>query len=310
MRFKKARTGGALALAAVVAAAVMWPSGPVGAVVGGVSAPGYYPYFVRVKVHFADGYSSCGGSLIAPSWVLSGAHCFAHDTPYEYTEVTIGSGRGTATGASAHPLYNGDTHDGHDLALIQVPPNWTVGVPPIQVGAPSDPGAYAAGTLATIMGTGMTSWNSDPSENLLAVDTVLRSDEYMNDMWDKWYTFDNWPDRLAIGAGARGETACKGDSGGPLVVYRNEVHVQVGVGSFTKDGCKTAAGFAELAGPQLAWVASHVPSIMERWGPCQLDLYRVGQYTARYTTTPFDGAQRDGAYYWTIGCEPADRVIG
>jgi hypothetical protein len=300
-----------LALAAVVAAAVMWPSGPAGAVVGGVSAPGYYPYFVRVEVQFTDGSASCGGSLIANSWVLSAAHCFDHESRYEGTEVAIGSVKGAAgVTASVHPLYNGDTHDGHDLALIQVPPNWTVGSPHVQVGAPSDAGAYAPGTLATIMGTGRTSANSDPSGNLLAVDTILRSDSYMDDLWNPWYWYDGWPDRLAIGAGMKGETACNGDSGGPLVVYRNGVHVQVGVASFTRTGCKTAAGFAELAGPQLAWVASHVPSIMDRWGPCELDIYRLGQYTARYTTTPFPGAQRDGANYWTIGCEPADLVIG
>jgi hypothetical protein len=160
------------------------------------------------------------------------------------------------------------------------------------------------------MGYGRTSAGGKPSPVLLAVDTVLHSDEYMDDMWNPWYWFDKWPDEFAIGAGAKGHTAGKGDSGGPLVVYRNEVTVQVGVASFTKTSCATAAGFAELSGAQLAWVASIVPSITTASGFCDIGYGGIGRYTARYTTTAFEGAQRDGAYYWTIGCEPLDPPVG
>jgi hypothetical protein len=281
------------ATAAVAFGAAMWPAVPAAAVVGGTNAPGYYPYFAKVEVLFADGVNQCGGSVIAESFVLSGC-CFEHDTPYRH--IRHDEWRSRPGRRRHHPLFNGNTADGHDLALIDVGPSRTAGITPVQVCAPADPGAYAPGTLATMMGYGRTSAGGEMSDVLLAVDTVLRSDDYMDDLFNPWYWYDKWPDRFAIGAGSQRQTVCNGDSGGPLVVYRNDVVVQVGVASLAKKSCNAAAGFAELSGAQLAWFATQVPSIMARWGTCQTEFGTPGVYSAQYTTTPIAGAQRDGAF--------------
>jgi hypothetical protein len=167
-------------------------------------------------------------------------------------------------------------------------------------------GAYAPGTLATIMGYGRTSANGPSSfPDLLAADTILQSDDYMDDIFNRWYWFDDWISSLMIGAGTTYQTACFGDSGGPLVVGRNGGPVQVGVFSFLSaydgDGCNAAGGYSELAGPQLAWIASLLPPVRDGWGGCISPSGLPGRPSASYG--PYQpGAQLDGPNYWKIWC--------
>lgn len=93
------------------------------------------------------------------------------------------------------------------------------------------------------------------------------------------------------------------------MVYRNDLPVEVGVGSFVKGSCNGPAGYAELAGAQLAWLATVVPSVVPRWGFCDAGLGTVGRYVTTYTTVAFPNAERDGPYYWGFGCEPYEPPV-
>jgi V8-like Glu-specific endopeptidase len=287
-------------LAAVVGAAL-----PADAIIGGTrSDPAQYPYFVRVD-HSGG---SCGGSVIDASWALTAAHCVANDAdepqdvdvrimrrndPHEYDTWDVSW---EATAVILHPLWDGVQGHGHDLALIQLPYNALAPMPRVQVGAPWDPWAYAPGTVVTAMGYGRRAPDDYGSPGLLAVDTILRTDAYMAGI------FGRWPAPLLIGAGTTYQTVCFGDSGGPLVLTRNGQVVQVGVVSLGGGDCNRAAGFAELAGPQLAWIASVVPSIMGRWGPCTSQYGTPGHPEATYGPTSSTGSQPDGPYHWRIWC--------
>ena len=61
----------------------------------------------------------------------------------------------------------------------------------------------------------------------------------------------------------------------------------------------------ELDGPQLAWIASVVPSIIAGWGPCTTSTGVDGDpyalYGANYTGVNRDG--RNGEYGWSLGCQ-------
>jgi V8-like Glu-specific endopeptidase len=285
-----------LALAGVLAGSLAVPvvgAGRAGAVVGGVEVPSStYPQFVWLPSQ------GCGSTVIARDTLLTAAHCVADlgQVPQGWISLTV------------HPLYNGDAHDGHDLAIIRVGAGLTdaAGITPIQVGSPWNPTYYAPDTPATIIGQGATQSGGPSTSRLRAVETVLRSDGYMDDIYNKWYSWDHWVEPLMIGAGSSHKTACGGDSGGPLLVDKNGTRnwVQVGVTSFGVNGCSNAAAFAELSGAQLAWIAREVPSVKDRWGTCYDHRGDVGQPVVRYQTAwNYPDLQRDGPFYWEISCE-------
>jgi Trypsin len=199
-----------------------------------------------------------------------------------------------ARSAILHPLYDGVPGDGHDLALIRLPAGALAGVPRVQVGSPWDPGAYAAGLGSTIMGYGQTGGSVTEDGAFRVAGTALRSGAAMAG------TFA-WKDALMIGAGSSGQTTCFGDSGGPLVERRAGRVVQVGVTSFGTQSCNQAAAFAELRGPQLAWIAINVPSIVDSWGTCTGPSGGAGVSEATYVAANTTGPQADGPYYGRSG---------
>jgi hypothetical protein len=294
-----------LAVGLAVAGAVVAPAAPALAIIGGTQVPfSDHPYFARVSTSL--GTKPCGGSVIADGVVLTAASCV---NPAVTTFVSVAGGAAAPGTVTLHPLWNGDVRDGHDLALIRVPPAVTAPVPKIQVGSPFDTGVYATGNPARIMGTGRTIPNGLFQPMLHVADTVLHSDDFMDDIYNPIFGSDHWVEPLMIGAGDPGRTICQGDEGSPLVVTDLRGRpVQVGVASFTPSNCGKSAGFAELRGAQLAWLASEVPSIVDRWDACPS--ITPGHPVSDYTTTPISYAERDGAFYWRMYCAPHQDRLG
>jgi trypsin len=273
----------------------------------------------------------CGGSVIDTGWILTAAHCITEDL--ERLQISIDvyvhdTYRYSAVELVIHPLWNESAGDGHDLALVRIPSYATEaggGIPEakkVQVGAPADPGAYAVGEIATMVGRGETFLGSGASPGLRDVHIPLHSDSYMSDIYDPWYWSDSWNEPLMIGAGWPTQTACKGDSGGPLTVNRSGVTVQVGVFSFFWPrgesimlvSCAQPAAYAELSGGQMAWIGATVPGVAARWGTCGVrnprlrGLETLGRWVATYVDTGSDstGPDKDGTYRWSISCVPLE----
>jgi Trypsin len=266
---------------------------------GGVTTWATYPYYADI--------SGCGAEVIAPTWVLTAAHCVSGQTAANI-HVSLSNGQhATGTYLVVHPLYNGDVTDGHDLAVIEVPRAATAGITPVQVGSPWNSGIYAPNTLATLVGRGETSAGTPPDGQLRAAGVYIRTDADMDDIYNPWYWFDDWIEDLMIGAGNQYSHACFGDSGGPLAVQLNGHPVLVGTVSFGNDDCATPNAFAELSGPQLAWVALWgLASVTSAWGACTQANGSPGVSTSSYGNQPGTStggySGRDGSNYWSFAC--------
>jgi hypothetical protein len=88
-------------------------------------------------------------------------------------------------------------------------------------------------------------------------------------------------------------------------VNRSGVTMQVGVVSFVKswpNDCADPAVYAELSGPQLAWIATQVPFVATSWGKCTTPHGSAGVWHVEYHPWFSPTLPQDGPNYWDIEC--------
>lgn len=214
-------------------------------IVGGVEAtPGEFPWMVSVQ----SGSHFCGASLIAPTWVLTAAHCTQGESANNI-QVVIGRHDLNANDGQTvnvaqiinHPNYNNSTTD-YDVSLLRLasPIN---NVTPIGLVTDAmdvdDPNKDA-----TISGWGATSQGGSGSSKLLKVTVPVVSNTTCNAS----YNGDITDRMICAGLADGGKDSCQGDSGGPMMVRNaNDTGwLQAGVVSWG-NGCALAGFYGVYA---------------------------------------------------------------
>ncbi len=217
------------------------PARLAGQIVGGeAAAVGAWPWIVALQAFTEpDYYTFCGGSLVAPSWVLTAAHCVVNSTSDQIVATVgvhrLGSGQGerrTVDRIVVHPRYGSDfAHDfAHDLALLHL--EEPVEAELAALLTPDTLALAAPDTLATVIGWGALSEDSEEgflSYDLQQVELPVVSEEECTNSMGRMIN----ENLLCAGYSEGGKDACHGDSGSPLVVPDGEGGWQVaGIVSF------------------------------------------------------------------------------
>lgn len=225
-------------------------------IVGGtLASTGEFPWQVAlVSATNSNPYDGqfCGGSLIAPQWVLTAAHCvFDIDgimTPGEIDVVAgiIKLSSGPTNGGTGqrldvaevipHPNYNEATTDS-DLALLRLaaPASLNSNVAVIGLAGPADAALYAPGVTATVTGWGNTLGQPTPGgtsypDDLYKVSVPIVSNTTCNAPGS--YGGAVTDNMFCAGLAAGGKDSCQGDSGGPLIVPNGGGWLQAGIVSW------------------------------------------------------------------------------
>jgi hypothetical protein len=254
-----------LGLAVAVPAAMSGPLEPT--IVGGRPAsPGEYPAQSFLEI----GGGFCGGTLVAPTKILTAAHCvtdgFGEEVPAASVAAYLGENdRDNFTPSHAYAVSDVDVHGDYDasmsvndvamLTLSTTPPHQ-----PLRVIAADETSKWAPGVSATIVGWGTTNpgGGGRASDVLLEAEVPIVSDTAC----DEAYGDDFHPDTMVCAYDGVRDT-CQGDSGGPLMVPDGDGLALAGITSWGL-GCADEGYpgvYTRIGAPALnAWISARLPA--------------------------------------------------
>ncbi|XP_060135752.1 acrosin-like [Zootoca vivipara] len=243
-------------------------------VVGGSNVlPGTWPWMVSFQLLTQNGYfSTCGGFLISPRWVLSAAHCFQRPKELPEISLSIGANRVSNPGPDAqrrsikrlvnhehyvHFLNSTYSKIHNDISLVELnePVNCTDYIQPACL--PDDSVVVSLLSHCYVSGFGIMEVKTKKMPDIMQegpVDIIPKAICSSPEFWYNYILEEN----ICAGRLEKGIANCQGDSGGPLMCreQRSERYWVIGIYSWGPPSCGEKTKPAVYASTQfyLDWI--------------------------------------------------------